>query len=323
MLKGLGAVVFGKLVTYLLVGSFVHLSTSPSSAQPVDADVSELQEIPSSPLDLNEEVRAWAQQVAAQSSGSPKRRLEKIRQAIVDPRGLGLREIPGPTPTALEAFQGRRANCVGFALLFVAVAREAGIPAFFAAVRDRRSSKPEDGLRLVEEHLTAAARIGDVVWLVDFSGLSDGRRTEYRALADIGAMAIYFSNRGVEQLLDGDPQQAVLALERAVELDPRWVDSWINLGVARRWAERWRSAELAYRRALELDPSSVTAAKNLAVLLDLDGRPEEAAAVRRANGPMQQSDPFALLRQAEQRLTSGELDEARRLYARALEVSAR
>lgn len=278
---------------------------------------------PISPLELTGEAREWARSVALRGSGSDRRRLERILRAMLDPHRLALQESDQSTPTAMQAFRTKRANCVGFAFLFVAVAREAGIPAFFAAVEGGRRRNPEGGFRLVEEHLTAAARVGHQVWLFDFGGSQQGNKVAFRSLGDLAAIAIYYSNRGVEELLAGSPEKAVEALETAVHLEPNLADSWVNLGVARRWVQRWDGAERAYRKALELSPASSVAAGNLAVLLELDGRSDEATKLRKRTGQMSQSDPFALLKQAELSLTAGRLEEARRLYARALEISAR
>ena len=63
---------------------------------------------------------------------------------------------------------------------------------------------------------------------------------------------------------------------RAVELDPKMVEAWSNLGIACSRSGRLREAEESFRTALELRPSYWQARFNLAAALARAGRAEEA-----------------------------------------------
>ena len=78
------------------------------------------------------------------------------------------------------------------------------------------------------------------------------------------------------RLEDSDPAEASRCYSRAVELDPRHTDAWLNLGRIRHEAGQLTEAERCYRRVLELDGFNSVAAYNLGVVLEDQGREEEA-----------------------------------------------
>src|SRR5690606_31703404 len=80
------------------------------------------------------------------------------------------------------------------------------------------------------------------------------------------------------ELEESDPEQARVAYERALELDPRHADAHVNLGCLEHEAGRFAEAERHYRAALAIRPGDATAAFDLGVVLEDLGRPEEARA---------------------------------------------
>jgi tetratricopeptide (TPR) repeat protein len=73
--------------------------------------------------------------------------------------------------------------------------------------------------------------------------------------------------------------KALAAAWRAVELDERSAEAHTSVGTVKVWMDwDWRGAEIALRRALELNPSYVQAHRYYACLLSHTGRHDEAAA---------------------------------------------
>ncbi len=269
------------------------------------------------PLAVDTEMRSWLNKAVDRRAG-PERRLAGLLTALRDGRG-GLREVlfPEPTPTAIEAFRSRSTNCVGFAMLFVALAREAGVPAFFVVVPQRRERLREGDFEVVEDHLAAGAAVGGRLVVYDLGGRSRRPPRGARPVSDLTALSVFQSNRGIELLAAGQPRQAVERLELAIELDPELAAAWANLGVSRRRIGDFAGAEEAYRRALELDPRHPAARDNLVHLLHRHGRLDEARALQTGSA----ADPLAALSRAADRLERGELEAARSFYLRALALS--
>ncbi|MEM8963094.1 MAG: tetratricopeptide repeat protein [Acidobacteriota bacterium] len=221
---------------------------------------------PQSPLTLDESMHRWAYEHAP-AHLDDQARIEHLFAAMLDENGLGLHERSGHSPTAREAFLEGRADCVGFALLFTALARSVHLPARLAVSVDIEVVGGQRNLRIAEGHVAVqvtASPHADTL-MVDFGGIYRPPPGSFALVDDQTVFAIYYSNRGTEALLDGRPASAVVWLESATLLEPDLAGAWLNLGVARgRLGDRHGAIE-AYRRALELDPSSA-ASENLAHL---------------------------------------------------------
>lgn len=73
-----------------------------------------------------------------------------------------------------------------------------------------------------------------------------------------------------------DPEEALAAYERALEIDPEYADAHVNLGRLVHEAGQAREAEAHYRLALAADPGHATAAFNLGIVLEDLNRPAQA-----------------------------------------------
>jgi Flp pilus assembly protein TadD len=75
-----------------------------------------------------------------------------------------------------------------------------------------------------------------------------------------------------------DESEALDAYRRAIEIDPRHMESHVNLGRIFHESGELRAAEFHYRLALSLAPGDATAVFNLGVVLGDQGRNDEAIA---------------------------------------------
>ena len=64
---------------------------------------------------------------------------------------------------------------------------------------------------------------------------------------DYRAIAMFYSNRGAEELRSGRYAEALDWLRSSVAIDPEYAGSWVNLGVALRRSGDVENAEVAYR----------------------------------------------------------------------------
>jgi|GEM_PF-3549483 len=307
----------------LLLGLLLGLLTVLGGlGVPVQAQEAAGNPSPLAPFVLTPEMRQWAHQVA-DGIRAPEVRLRRLWRALLDPHRGGLVERTLPTPTALEAFRDKRANCVGLATLLVALGREMEVPAFFVTVSLNDGGEARGDLRLKQEHLAAAVGPSHAVRIFDFGGEMDGAHLRWRPVSDLTALALFHSNRGVEALLDGDTATAAESLHRAVRFDPALPVAWVNLGVALRRRGDGAGAEEAYRQALRLDPEATAAYHNLAALLAQEGRASEAAHLAEEARRLEEADadPLRYLHRARRYLEGGEIEAARRWYEKALALA--
>lgn len=82
-------------------------------------------------------------------------------------------------------------------------------------------------------------------------------------------------------IAEGQADEAIPVLLRAIEENPRDVRARLNLGLAYEMIESPGDAEAAYRDALRIDPSFVEALNNLGAILRDSGQLEEAIALLR------------------------------------------
>lgn len=266
-------------------------------------------------------LRGWLSRQAV--GRAPAERLRVAFHQLLAADGVGLEYDPRLTGTADQVFASGRANCLGFAMLFVGLARELGVEAGFYRVDQPESYRRVGDLIQVSEHVTAGYRAEDGLRMVEFTFAPDLDFRRAHEISDLTALALYYSNRGAEALRDGDPAEAVRWLEVAVRLDRSEAAAWTNLGVARRRLGELGTAEDAYRRAIGLDPEHLAAYLNLSAVLQLRGETDAARQIVRLLDRADHRNPYVYLALGDASLEEGRPEDARRYYRRAVRVGRR
>ncbi len=303
-----------------------------STVQPVGSLVADLeQQIQRRGLDpeeillpqvLSVEARRWLR--SKPSLNDPHRpaqqRLQELLNSLTGSRGPEISYDNAVTGTAGEVFASGRANCLGFMNLFIGMAREMGIDAFYLAIDDVSSFGREGDLIVVADHVAAGFGSRRDMLVLDFTTDQPPSYEDVHPLSDLQALAQFYSNRGAERLRAGEPEEALDWLVKAVRLEPDFATSWANLGVARRRAGDLEGAEAAYRQALEIDPRGTSAYHNFAALLRLRGELERARELLALTDRLDNRNPYNYLNLGDWSLEAGEFVAARRFFRRALRL---
>lgn len=273
------------------------------------------------PFEITDEMRAWAHQQVPDTTPATQR-LEALLAALVDPQRLDLVYQPGHTATAREAFESHKANCLAFTSLFVGMARELGLPAFYLDVDDVERFEKDGDLMVVSGHVSGGYDTGGgKVKILDFTPAAQPGYRRVRPLTDLRAIALYYSNRGAELIRAARGDEALSWLRKAVAIDPELGGAWVNLGVGLRRAGDEAGAEAAYRKALEVSPDAAAAYTNLAALLRVHGRDVEAGELLSLAARADSRNPFSYIALGDLALSHGRLEEARRFYQKALRLN--
>jgi Flp pilus assembly protein TadD len=273
------------------------------------------------PFEITDEMRAWAHKQVPDSTPKSER-LEALLAALVDPQRFNLVYEPGHTSTAREAFESHKANCLAFTSLFVGMARELGLPAFYLDVNDVEKFEKDGDLMVVSGHVSGGYNIGGgKVKILDFTPSTQPGYRRVRPLTDLRAVALYYSNRGAEMIRSAHGQDPLPWLRKAVVIDPEFGGAWVNLGVGLRRAGDVAGAEAAYRKALEVDPATAAGYTNLAALLRVRGRDSEAGELLNLAARADSRNPFSYIALGDLSLSHGRLAEARRFYQKALRLN--
>lgn len=166
-------------------------------------------------------------------------------------------------------------------------------------LRQLPADRPLSGVRIVAAGGRVVARSGERVWQPESGQLqfaftvdelarraAPPRSLPARAAAPpptvAGESATDWFERGVA-LEDDDPEGARAAYERAVTLDPRLADAWVNLGRLAHEAGDPATAARCYHEALHSDETDPVTHFNLALACeDLDRAVDAASHYRRA-----------------------------------------
>ena len=225
------------------------------------------------PYELDPADRARASQIVGELR-SIDAKVQAIVVAMFDPEQLGLRYEDVVTGNAAETIRARRGNCLALASVFVGLAREVGLEAYYidASTRVHETTYAGDGMTVSSGHVTAMVVTPKGNVGLDFARL--GPFAWYRTLDDVEALAHFYNNRAFERIDDAlergvavEWEAAALDFRRATEVKPEFALAWSNLGMAEADLGREDEAIRDYREAIRRAPALVAPRNNLGALL--------------------------------------------------------
>lgn len=226
------------------------------------------------PLALNEEIIEYTD--AYIDAGMPALQKAQTLHTILRSRAfLGLDYDNSETYTAVEAFRMRRANCVGYANLYIALARHYGLKANYQMVEQFPEWGRLGDVLAVTIHVNSLVELpAGYHLMVDIGGNTARPYREPRVIDDARAKALFYNNLAMKAFVNGDTETAYGLIARAIALAPDLGLLWSNLGAIFRNNQQLEEAESIYRVALEVDDTLYTVFNNLAILYDQTGRYE-------------------------------------------------
>jgi tetratricopeptide (TPR) repeat protein len=272
-------------------------------------------------LAVSPEMREFTDRYARSGpDGSPK--AWKLAYASLDPYLLDFDYDPMITLPADEAFRARRGNCLTYSSLFVAMARSAGLEAWYQEVRMAPEWSTVNETLLVSKHVNAAVREHGRKYVIDVSRRQPEPNEQTRRLSDREATAQYYNNLGVDALVAEDLALAYAYFAKALETQPGVAYLWSNLGVVFRRNGQTADAILAYRAALEDDPDHAVALNNLHALYTEGGDLAAAAELAQRVARNQRKNPYYLHHLAEVANEEERWSDAIDLLNRAIQLEA-
>ncbi|MBH1432791.1 tetratricopeptide repeat protein [Stenotrophomonas maltophilia] len=295
----------------------VDVVTAPTVTVPAPR-VPTPEEVFAIPADL----RAMLQSQVIQRSYSRDQRLQALVEMIFGQHGLDLQYDANATYTVSEIWQQRRANCLAFTLLFVTLAREAGIQARVQEVGQVVSWYQDQDAGVVYSvgHVNAGVDVGGRFGTVDLDRNVLYDRRGPMPVSRARALAHFYNNRGADRLAEGDLAGARGFFNAALAQDSGFAPVWNNLGVLDHRAGDNEAARQALVRSLQLDGRQDAALTNASALYRSLGLTAQAQALERRLKSVQREDPFAQYMLGTQAERAGQLDEAIRYYRQAVRL---
>lgn len=243
-----------------------------------------------------------------------------LAYATMNPYLLNFNYDPQVTLPADEAFRQGTGNCLTFSAMFIAMAREVGLKAYFQEVEVPPNWENVEDNLLVSKHVNAVAYNQGLTYTVDVSRRKAREIEQTRRLNDTEAEAQYYNNLGAEALIAGDTALAYAYFRKGLETSPRLDYIWSNIGVILRRNGQPEDAMLAYRTALSLQPNQSVALNNLLVMYNEDGNVEEAARISARVERIQRKNPYYVQYLAELAIEEQRYSDAIALARKAIRM---
>jgi tetratricopeptide (TPR) repeat protein len=270
---------------------------------------------------LDAQMRAF---VAANGGGATRfAKLQKLLSAMTA-RGLfSLAYATDETRTASAAFHEHRGNCLSFTMLFVALAREAGLTVSYQSVEVPPTWSAHEDLVVIGSHVNALIKTPlQSNYVVDFNAA--GFETQYaqREIDDDHVLALFYSNLGAEALLRKQYESSFVYLKAALAARPDIPGPWVNLGILYLRHGLPAYAEAAYFKALDADSRDGSALTNLVSLYTKLGERERAARYADRARRYQQRNPYYHFTLAKAAYEQERLEDALKAVRRAIRLKA-
>lgn len=268
---------------------------------------------------MTPEMQAFAR-LHVDKNAPPHQRIRDLYYAMSgDADGLRIKYDSSGTLTAQQAFENRYANCLGFSALFVAMAREVGVDAYFQEVDVPAIWEQMSLDTLVQyRHINVETVLPSGSWVVDFRVDRFRESYPHRRLSDAEALAHYHSNLGMEQLIADNLPEAFLRIGMALNKAPENSSLWANMGIVHRRLGNYELSEASYLHALALNDSNHSAMRNLAVLYDEQHKTAQAEQLRKLSDATRLKNPYYRYALAQNAYFKGDYNDALELVNDAL-----
>jgi tetratricopeptide (TPR) repeat protein len=202
---------------------------------------------------------------------------------------LGFKPVPDandPNDLFLHSVMDRKQGyCLSLSILYLSLGERLGLPLYGVVVPGHFFVRYDDGqVRFNIETTSKGGYADDEHYINKFKvptrGLAtrrEGNNSIYMVnLNKIQILGCFFNNLGNSYNEVGDTNQAMLALERAVEINPTLAESRLNLGNIYLKKDKIEDAKHEYEAALEIDPDNAKTYNGLGNAYTKQGRLNDA-----------------------------------------------
>ncbi|MDR7067193.1 Flp pilus assembly protein TadD [Pseudoxanthomonas japonensis] len=278
---------------------------------------------PPTPIEVMALPEPLRQQFHAKVLSTPRgseQRLRRMVEFLFSPDDLGMSYDIDANHTVSEAYATRKANCLSFTLLAIALAREAGLQAYGQQIDETLAWRQEQDTLYRTNHVNAGVRIQDRLLTVDVAWDEVIARKPPRRISDKRLLVHYYNNRAADLLEAGRLEDALRYAEVAKAMDPGYAVTWSNTGVLHLRHGDPVQAEQHYLHALQLDPQHPGALSNLAAHYQRTGNTAAAARLQARLHRVQAMDPFHHFMQGVRHERERDFERAVRDYRQAIKL---
>ncbi len=249
------------------------------------------------------------------------RKAWNLAYAALDPALMNFDYDSSLTLTAADTFKRREGNCLSFSNMFVAMAREAGLKAWFQEVKLPPGWSSVNDTFLVSMHVNAVVQDSRSEYVVDVSRAKRAEWVRIRKISDAEAEAQYYNNHGADALVKNDLARAFTYLVQAIKIAPDTSYTWSNLGVVYSRNGQLEDAKNSYLTALRINPAETVALNNLHTIYIVEGDLVRAQRVKSKVEKHRRKNPYYLHRLSSQALGEQRFEDAIELLKQAIKLN--
>jgi tetratricopeptide (TPR) repeat protein len=176
-----------------------------------------------------------------------------------------------------SVLDNRRGYCLSLSVLYLSLAERLGIPLYGVVVPGHFFVRYDDGrVRFNIETTSKGGSASDEHYIEKFTVPRVRGGIYMRNLNKMQTLGCFFNNLGNSYVDVGNIEQAQVALERAVEINPSLAESRTNLGNIYLKKERIEDAISQYQAALQINRSDAKTHNNLGNAYGRTGRLDDA-----------------------------------------------
>lgn len=255
--------------------------------------------------------------------------LSSLLTAIFNRSELALGYLSSANTVASDTFHQRQANCLSLTIMMYAMTEHLGMQATFQGVLIPEFWTLRNGNTLLNGHINLRIapaminnkQLSDENFVVDFEPQRGINRFATKALKRSEVISFFYTNKGVDWLINDEPEKAYAYLRAALKKNSQSAIAWLNLGVLYSRQGLKSEAERSYTNALIIEPRHNTTIENLALLYRQTGREREAIKLDYRLHKIRSTNPFFHLREGDVALRENKPYLAIKHYKTALKLN--
>jgi len=207
------------------------------------------------------------------------RAIPVINKYLFDDLGFkSVKEASNPRDLFLHSvLDNKRGYCLSLSVLYLSLAERLGLPLYGVVVPGHFFVRYDNGrVRFNIETTSGGGGAADEHYINKFKVPEDNDGIYMRNLDKMQTLGCFFNNLGNSYTDVGNIEQALVALERAVEINPSLAECRTNLGNIYLKKDRIEDAIKQYRAALQINPAGAKTHNNLGNAYTKAGRLDDA-----------------------------------------------
>jgi tetratricopeptide (TPR) repeat protein len=279
---------------------------------------------------LDEDMKALVTRSLINERDSRKK-ARKLLRHFFDSEQVNLAYSAGANVIASEAYQNNEANCLSLTIMAYAIADAADLDVVFQSVNIPEYWVRNGRINMLTGHVNLKIidkkSSSDIIFLdrsvaeIDFDPYVVKKTFSKKVISKNTVIAMFYSNKGANALVEGDYITAYAYLKAATKVDASFSSAWGNLGILYRFKGYEQQAINTYQYAINIDDDNLTAMSNLSMLLHNNGQFEQAKQLDAFIMRQRASNPYYYALLADEKFYIGAYNEAIPHYRKAIRLN--